>query len=92
MIHRPVPTDVVVEVPLAVVEPLVDDDLLHPEFLLGGRVALVQGVLPQHDGVASAFLAGPEIKRHIQRSSLLPPQVTARPARPLPVGEAVGGG
>lgn len=54
------PTHVIVEVALTVVERFVDDDLFHLEGLLPGRIALVQGVLPQDHREAAALSVGAE--------------------------------
>lgn len=58
--RRPLLTYVVFKVPLTVVVRFVDDDFLHPESLLSGRVALVQSVFTQDDGEAVGFGVGAE--------------------------------
>ena len=61
-IYELVHTDVIVEVALTVVEPLVDDDFLHPQRLLLRWVGLIQGVFPQGDEEAAVFGGGAEKK------------------------------
>lgn len=45
-------TNIIVEVPLAVIKAFMDEDFFHPELLLHSEVAFIQGIFPQDDGEA----------------------------------------